>query len=164
MMEGTTALSPGNFPAASPGVHPGHRDVLIAPVGSGGAPGSGLDLRFSGDGPGFGGLVAALLVLSAVGFMLAAGYVIWWFINLEERADPRQAIGGNPSRAGEWRTVGLGLHLPPGVRHQGSARRCPILHNRRIYTVVDHLWPLWDPKRQALHDKMVNTIVVQNRS
>lgn len=27
--------------------------------------------------------------------------------------------------------------------------------------LLDALWPLWDPKRQTLHDKVVNSIVVE---
>ena len=30
-----------------------------------------------------------------------------------------------------------------------------------IPTVVDYLWPLWDDRNQALHDKMANTFVVR---
>ena len=33
-----------------------------------------------------------------------------------------------------------------------------------IYFVVDHLLPLWDKDRQAVHDKMIGTLVVQDRS
>ena len=33
-----------------------------------------------------------------------------------------------------------------------------------LYPVADGLWPLWDPRRQALHDKMVGTLVVRGRS
>lgn len=29
-----------------------------------------------------------------------------------------------------------------------------------LYSVVDVLWPLWDPRRQALHDKIAGTCVV----
>ena len=29
-----------------------------------------------------------------------------------------------------------------------------------VWTLVDNLWPLWDPRRQALHDKAVNSVVV----
>ena len=32
-----------------------------------------------------------------------------------------------------------------------------------IYFAAAHLWPLWDRDRQALHDKMIGTLVVQNR-
>ena len=30
-----------------------------------------------------------------------------------------------------------------------------------IPTVVDHLWPLRDPKKQALHDKFARSVVVR---
>lgn len=29
-----------------------------------------------------------------------------------------------------------------------------------VYTTLDGLWPLWDPRRQALHDKLAGTCVV----
>jgi uncharacterized RDD family membrane protein YckC len=32
-----------------------------------------------------------------------------------------------------------------------------------ILAVVDYLWPLWDAKRQTLHDKLVRTTVVRGR-
>ena len=32
-----------------------------------------------------------------------------------------------------------------------------------IFTLVNYLWPLWDGKRQAVHDKMVGTYVVKLR-
>ena len=31
-----------------------------------------------------------------------------------------------------------------------------------VPTLVNYLWPLWDPRHQALHDKMVKTYVVRN--
>ena len=31
----------------------------------------------------------------------------------------------------------------------------------RLFTVLDYLWPLWDSKRQALHDKVASTNVVR---
>ena len=30
-----------------------------------------------------------------------------------------------------------------------------------VFSIVDHLWPLWDPRGQALHDKAARTIVVR---
>ena len=30
-----------------------------------------------------------------------------------------------------------------------------------LFTVLDGLWPLWDPKRQALHDKIAGSVVVR---
>ena len=32
-----------------------------------------------------------------------------------------------------------------------------------IFYAVNYLWPLWDKDRQALHDKMAETLVVMNR-
>ena len=32
-----------------------------------------------------------------------------------------------------------------------------------IFYVVNYVWPLWDKDRQALHDKMVETLVVDAR-
>jgi uncharacterized RDD family membrane protein YckC len=30
-----------------------------------------------------------------------------------------------------------------------------------LFTLLDGLWPLWDPRRQALHDKIAGTVVVR---
>lgn len=30
-----------------------------------------------------------------------------------------------------------------------------------LFSAVDHAWPLWDPRRQSLHDKVARTIVVR---
>ncbi|HEV7864518.1 MAG TPA: RDD family protein [Acidimicrobiia bacterium] len=30
-----------------------------------------------------------------------------------------------------------------------------------LFTILDGLWPLWDPKRQALHDKIAGSVVVR---
>jgi uncharacterized RDD family membrane protein YckC len=32
-----------------------------------------------------------------------------------------------------------------------------------LYPLLDKLWPLWDEKRQALHDKVARTNVVRTR-
>ena len=32
-----------------------------------------------------------------------------------------------------------------------------------IFSILDSLWPLWDDKRQALHDKAARTNVVRSR-
>jgi len=30
-----------------------------------------------------------------------------------------------------------------------------------LFTLLDGLWPLWDPNRQALHDKIAGSVVVR---
>jgi len=32
-----------------------------------------------------------------------------------------------------------------------------------LFTLLDGLWPLWDPRRQALHDKIAGSVVVRVR-
>jgi hypothetical protein len=32
-----------------------------------------------------------------------------------------------------------------------------------VYSLLDDLWPLWDGRRQALHDKVARTNVVRTR-
>jgi uncharacterized RDD family membrane protein YckC len=32
-----------------------------------------------------------------------------------------------------------------------------------ILALVDYLWPLWDAKRQTVHDKIVRTVVLKGR-
>jgi uncharacterized RDD family membrane protein YckC len=32
-----------------------------------------------------------------------------------------------------------------------------------LYALIDDLWPLWDDKKQALHDKIAKTNVVRHR-
>ncbi|WP_151525357.1 RDD family protein [Serinicoccus kebangsaanensis] len=39
----------------------------------------------------------------------------------------------------------------------------PALSLLGLFTLVDVLWPLWDPQRQALHDKAARTNVVRTR-
>ena len=37
----------------------------------------------------------------------------------------------------------------------------PGLITSGFYTLADDLWPLWDPRNQALHDKIASTLVVR---
>ena len=32
-----------------------------------------------------------------------------------------------------------------------------------VYSLLDYLWPLWDDKKQAIHDKIAKTNVVRVR-
>ena len=164
MMEGTTALSLATF-----------LQRLLAyildtvmfslPLSAGaGLLAAALIIAFSGDDPAFGGLVAALLVLSAVGFLLAAGYVIWWLVTLKNGQTPGKQLVGIRVVRENGEPSGWGYTFLREFVIKGLLGGVLSSITGGIYTVVDHLWPLWDPKRQALHDKMVNTIVVQNRS
>ena len=126
---------------------------------------AGLFFAFGGDDTsGFGGLAAALLVLSAIGFLLAAGYVIWWLVALKNGQTPGKQLVGIRVVRENGEPSGWGYTFLREFVIKGLLGGVLSSITGGIYTVVDHLWPLWDQKRQTLHDKMVNTIVVQNRS
>lgn len=61
----------------------------------------------------------------------------------------RDADGGGPIGVGRGVVRGLVAVLPSQVPFVGF-----------IWALLDGLWPLWDPKRQALHDKAANSVVV----
>ena len=117
-----------------------------------------------GDTPGSGGLAVALLALAAIGFLLAAGYIIWWLVTLKNGQTPGKQLVGIRVVRDNGEPSGWGYTFLREFVIKGLLGGVIASATAGIYTVVDHLWPLWDQKRQALHDKMVNTIVVQNRS
>ena len=117
-----------------------------------------------GDTPGSGGLAVALLALAAIGFLLAAGYIIWWWVTLKNGQTPGKQLVGIRVVRENGEPSGWGYTFLREFVIKGLLGGVLSSITGGIYTVVDHLWPLWDQKRQALHDKMVNTIVVQNRS
>jgi uncharacterized RDD family membrane protein YckC len=58
---------------------------------------------------------------------------------------------------GEGGTIGVGR---AGLRFVtvGLFRLVPFFG---LFTLLDGLWPLWDPRRQALHDKIAGSVVVR---
>ena len=55
----------------------------------------------------------------------------------------------------------LGGPVRPGRPRLASCRSSA--PSAAIYTLLDDLWPLWDDKNQALHDKIAKTNVVRLR-
>ena len=100
----------------------------------------------------------ALAAAAAVAFLI---YAVWFLSALGGGQTPgKQIVGvrviranGEPSDWGhtflrefviEWIVVGFLSAMTGG-----------------IFYVVNYVWPLWDKDRQALHDKMVETLVVE---
>ena len=52
--------------------------------------------------------------------------------------------------------------LPLGTASCGASSRWPA-SSSRFLSLLDGLWPLWDDKRQALHDKVASTQVVEGK-
>jgi uncharacterized RDD family membrane protein YckC len=46
----------------------------------------------------------------------------------------------------------------------GRALLEQVLRFTVVIWVLDMLWPLWDSKRQTLHDKAVGTVVIRTRN
>ena len=75
--------------------------------------------------------------------------------------------------------IGLRVRLreqarPDAARHRPAALGRPVRrrHPRLVpyvgsitglYSLLDYLWPLWDDKKQAIHDKIAKTNVVRVR-
>ena len=108
-------------------------------------------------------LLIVLIAVVLVSLALLVGYLVWWLLALRGGQTPgKQLVGirvirddGSPSDwvhtflrefVIKWLLGGFLSGMTGG-----------------IYFVVDHLWPLFDGNRQALHDKMVSTLVVQDR-
>lgn len=106
-------------------------------------------------------------VVVGVLVIVVIGYIVWWLIALGGGQTPgKQIVGirvikdsGEPSNWGytfyrefmiKLLLVGFFIsHITFGIGR-----------------LVDYLWPLWDraEKMQTLHDKILHTIVVQNRN
>ena len=106
---------------------------------------------------------AVLLALALAGLAAFVGYIVWWLFALRRGQTPgKQLVGirviqddGSPSDWGYTFVREFVIKFLVGGVLSGITGG--------IYFVVDHLWPLFDDNRQALHDKMVSTIVVQDR-
>ncbi len=61
----------------------------------------------------------------------------------------RDANGGGPIGVGRGAARALVSSLPGQLPFVGI-----------IWVLINGLWPLWDPRRKALHDKAVNSVVV----
>lgn len=58
------------------------------------------------------------------------------------------------------RQDGLPMTFVAALVREGLGRQVPALLSSGLYVPVDYLWPLWDARRQALHDKIGRTVVV----
>ena len=111
---------------------------------------------------GKGALKTVLIVVMTVSLALMLGYVIWWLIALGRGQTPgKQLVGIRVIKAG-GEPSGWGYTFVREFIIKGVLGGLLSSITGGLYWVVDHLWPLWDGNSQALHDKMMSTLVVQS--
>ena len=107
-----------------------------------------------------GGMGWALFILGVAGLLV---YAIWCLSTFADGRTPGKQIAGIRVVRTTGEPSGWGNTLVREVVLKWMVGSCLGLVTFGIYCVVDYLWPLWDRNRQALHDKMAETLVVQGR-
>jgi uncharacterized RDD family membrane protein YckC len=101
------------------------------------------------------------LINTAINFAYHVGFLMW------KQATPGKLMLGLRVRRRDvpgpmpWGTVLLRWLTQFGPSVVGTIQYVNYLIS--VYTLLDGLWPLWDGKRQALHDKAAKTNVVRVR-
>ena len=120
------------------------------------------------------------IVMLALGAALGLSYWVWWLFTLRNGQTPGKLIVGiRAMNVATEETVSWGRmflrefvvkSFPQWVIvlasvFAGDNPVVPLLSVAlAILWVVNYLWPLWDRKNQALHDKVVGTIIVRERA
>ncbi|PRY14727.1 RDD family protein [Kineococcus rhizosphaerae] len=94
-------------------------------------------------------LTLILVVVSAVYTILTTRFY---------GATPGKALCG--LRVRDWERPGLPTTGQAAVRWIGSDMLGSIVG---LWYLIDFLWPTWDQRRQAIHDKLARTVVVKRR-
>jgi uncharacterized RDD family membrane protein YckC len=105
-------------------------------------------------------LLMIAVITTVVRFCYYVGFLLWkqalpGMLAVGLRVRLRERPGPMPVRAVLLRWVG---HYGPALLSLTPASILSLL-----YSLLDYLWPLWDSKRQALHDKLARTNVVRVR-
>jgi len=72
-----------------------------------------------------------------------------------------QTIGKRAMGIRVVREDGRPLTFATAVVRETLGRQLPAFITSGLYLPVDYLWPLWDGRRQALHDKIGRTLVIR---
>jgi uncharacterized RDD family membrane protein YckC len=97
----------------------------------------------------------------ALGFVYNVGFLMW------KQATPGKLVVGLRVRLRETpgpMPVGTVLLRWLGQYGVGIIGLVPFIGGiSGLYSLLDYLWPLWDDKKQAIHDKLAKTNVVRTR-
>ena len=108
-----------------------------------------------------GPLAIITLINIALGFVYNVGFLMW------KQATPGKLLVGLRVRLRDQpgpMTIGTVLLRWAGQYGVGLLGLVPVVGCLSfVYTLLDYLWPLWDDKNQAIHDKIAKTNVVRIR-
>ena len=96
---------------------------------------------------------------------LIIGYILWWLFTLSRGQTPgKQLLGINVIRAdgrrSDWGWTFIREFLVKGLLFEAAADAVTF----GLGSLLDVLWAFWDKDRQTLHDKIMKTYVVDDRS
>ena len=109
------------------------------------------------------GLLRVMIGVMLGSLALLVGYVIWWLFALRRGQTPGKRLVGIRVIKDNGEPSGWGYTFLREFVIKGLLGGFLSGMTGGIYFAAAHLWPLWDRDRQALHDKMIGTLVVQNR-
>lgn len=110
-----------------------------------------------------GGIFWVLILIMLGSLAVLAAYVLWWLFTLQRGQTPGKQLVGIRVIRSSGEPSGWGYTFLRELVIKGLVGGFLSGMTAGIYWVVDHLWPLFDSDRQALHDKMVDTLVVEDR-
>ena len=109
------------------------------------------------------GLLIVMIGVMLGSMALLVGYAVWWLFALRRGQTPGKQMVGIRVVKDDGEPSGWGYTFLREFVIKGLLGGFLSGMTGGIYFAADHLWPLWDRDRQALHDKMIGTLVVQNR-
>ena len=109
------------------------------------------------------GLLRVMIGVMLGSMALLVGYAVWWLFALRRGQTPGKQMVGIRVVKDDGEPSGWGYTFLREFVIKGLLGGFLSGMTGGIYFAADHLWPLWDRDRQALHDKMIGTLVVQNR-
>ena len=109
--------------------------------------------------------VAAYLLDILLFFLtLIIGYLVWWLIALRRGQTPgKQLLGIRVLRADGGRSDWGWTFIREFIVKFALFELAIDSVSFGIGSIIDSLWAFWDRDRQALHDKIMKTIVVDDR-
>ncbi|HAL46249.1 MAG: hypothetical protein CL694_14105 [Chloroflexi bacterium] len=103
------------------------------------------------------------MLLDSVLFLatLIIGYLVWWLIVIGKGQTPGKQIMGIRAITDSGMKSGWGRTFVRELLVKGIVFGFLSAFTLGVVGILDYLWALWDIDKQALHDKMAGTFVVQ---